>query len=97
MPSISGLPDLQRIVTTHDSNGKAIVDKSVGTTAPFDDNVVNGTATFSLGYTTAEFPVDLNKDKDLNTYKEYLINPPGLIQSKGTVCRIVVRLDSIVY
>ena len=90
MAHIGKLPVFQRIVTTHNGEGKAVVDDSIDTIPPIDDSVDRGKATFCLGYTTSEFPVDLNNKKDTDAYKDSLANPPGIVQSKGTVLRIVV-------
>jgi len=90
MAHIGKLPGLQRIVTTHNEKGEAIIDKDVDTNAPFDGNIENGRAAFCLGYTTTEFPVDLNNNKDVDTYKQFLVNPPGIVQNRGSVLRVVV-------
>jgi len=92
MAHIGKLPNFQRIVTGHNSEGKAIIHKDVDTEAPWDGSIEGGKAAFSLGYTTKEFPVNMNGDKDLQTYKEFLGKPPGLVQNSGSVLRIVVRL-----
>jgi len=95
MALVGKLPQLQRIVTTHDSEGKAIVDKSVDTKAPFDGNIEKGNAAFMLGYTTTEFPVNLTDGKDIETYNHFLVNPPGIIQTQGTVLRVVVSQQPV--
>jgi len=96
MAHIGKLHGIQRIVTTHNEKGEAIVDKTVDTKAPFDGNVENGKAAFSLAYTTSEFPVNLNDNKDVDTYRQYLASPPGLVQNRGSVLRIVVCLHHVV-
>lgn len=87
----NNLPSFQRIVTTHNAEGKAIVDTSIDTNPP-TSRVDNGTAVFCLGYTTTEFPVDLNNGKDTDIYQSFLAKPPGIVQPTGTVLRIVVCL-----
>lgn len=89
MAHIGKLPLLQRFVTSHNEKGEAIVDKSIGTEPSFS-SVANGTASFALAYTTSEFPARLSDDQDVKKYQEYLVNPPGLVNSKGTVLRVVV-------
>jgi quercetin dioxygenase-like cupin family protein len=44
---------------------------------------------FALSYTTKGFPVDLDNDKDLDVYGQYLKSSPGLVVSGGTVLRHV--------
>jgi len=90
MAHIGKLPDVQRIVTTHNEHGQAIIDQSVDSKAPFDGSVENGKAAFSLAYLTTQFPVDLNESKDVETYRQYLASPPGLVQNNGSVLRFVV-------
>jgi len=90
MAHVGALPGLQRIVTTHNSEGKAIIDKNIDTNAPFDGAPQGGKAAFMLGYTTTQFPVNMNDDKDINTYKDFLAKPPGLVSGNGTVLRVVV-------
>jgi hypothetical protein len=90
MAHIGKLPTFQRIVTTHNDEGKAVVDTSIDTNPPIDSSIEGGKATFCLGYTTTSFPVDLNDGKDKDIYQEFLTKPPGIVQPKGTVLRIVV-------
>jgi hypothetical protein len=90
MTHLGQLSPIQRLITTHNSEGKAILSNAFETTVP-SDLIGKGDAAFSLLYTTSEFPVDLNRDKDLSAYGEFLIKPPGITQSNGSVMRIVVR------
>lgn len=90
MAHVGALPGLQRIVTTHNSEGKAIIDKSIDTDAPFDGTPQGGKAAFMLGYTTTQFPPNLNDDTDTKIYKDFLQKPPGLVSGNGTVLRVVV-------
>ncbi|GAB7344277.1 hypothetical protein MBLNU457_2151t1 [Dothideomycetes sp. NU457] len=89
MAHIGALPGLQRIVTTHNSEGKAIIDKSIDTNASFDGTPQGGKAAFMLGYTTTQFPPNLNEDADIKIYKNFLEKPPGLVSGNGTVLRVV--------
>lgn len=44
---------------------------------------------FALSYLTTGFPVNLNSEADIQTYTPYLTNPPGLVNSSGTILRHV--------
>jgi hypothetical protein len=90
MAHIGKLPSFQRIVTTHNDEGKAIIDKSIDTNPPLDPTVDGGKAVFCLAYTTTEFPPDLNNGKDKDVYQSFLAKPPGIVQGTGTVLRTVV-------
>ncbi|PPJ57779.1 hypothetical protein CBER1_00252 [Cercospora berteroae] len=76
------------IRTGHDQSGKAIVSDRPPEQATAQV-VSNGDASFYLAYTTQEFPVDMNKDKDVAAYQKYASQPPGLVVSGGTVLRYV--------
>ena len=54
---------------------------------PNDDGIA-----FALSFTTKGFPVDMNEDKDLDVYGQYLNNAPGLVVSGGTVLRSVLDI-----
>lgn len=82
----NNLPSLKRFITTHDSSKKAIFSNAVSEDNKFDP--IPGAA-FGLGYVTKGFPVELNKDADLQVYKPYLESPPGLVATGGTVLRFV--------
>jgi hypothetical protein len=90
MANESKLPTFQRIVTTHNEQGEAIIDTSIDSNPPIDATVDNGKAVFCLAYTTNEFPVDLNNGKDKDVYQSFLAKPPGIVQGTGTVLRLVV-------
>lgn len=83
------LPKVNRFVTTHDpSTKKAIFSDAVPVQQKFN-LLPGGDAAFGLGYITKGFPVDLNNDADIQVYKPYLDNAPGLVVSGGTVLRYV--------
>lgn len=83
----SNLPSLKRFITAHDSSSKkAVFSDAVSEDTKFDR--IPGAA-FGLGYVTKGFPVELNKDADLQVYKPYLESPPGLVATGGTVLRFV--------
>ncbi|KAH9868351.1 hypothetical protein J1614_007423 [Plenodomus biglobosus] len=81
------LPSIKRFITTHDSSTKKAIFSNI---VPEEINVdqIPG-AEFRLGYVTKGFPVDLNKDADLDVYEPYLEKAPGLVTSGGTVLRFV--------
>ncbi|KAF2856666.1 cupin domain-containing protein [Plenodomus tracheiphilus IPT5] len=83
----NNLPSIKRFITTHDpSTKKAIFSNTIPEETKIDH--IPG-ADFRLGYVTKGFPVDLNKDADINVYKPYLEKAPGLVASGGTVLRFV--------
>ncbi|KAE8139742.1 hypothetical protein BDV38DRAFT_291020 [Aspergillus pseudotamarii] len=77
---------LQRFVTTHNDNGQAIFSNRLSEDMPVQ-NVDQ--VTFSLAYTSEQFPSQLSDDADIASYERRLASPPGLSISTGTVCRIV--------
>ena len=84
----TNLPGLTHHITGHDtSTGKAIVQSTrSGSWVP----VLKGANAFNVIYTTSDFPVSLNNDKDLQTHDELLSSKKlGLVNKNGTVCRIV--------
>lgn len=75
-------------LTGHDERtGKAIIKSTREgnwTRAP------GGNDSFNVPYTTSEFPVSLNNDKDIITYDEVIASQKlGLDIPNGTVCRMV--------
>ncbi|KAI5239662.1 hypothetical protein E4T43_06574 [Aureobasidium subglaciale] len=81
------LPKYQRLITGHNDGGKAIF-VEIEETAPWT-TVQGGSVGFSLGYTTSTTPVDMTDDKDIASYKEHLVTPPGLVNKQGSVLRFV--------
>lgn len=88
MASANHMKAPTRIITTHDSEGKAVFSTAIPD-QPTAQTVANGDATFYLSYATDQYPVDLNEDKDLKTYQKYTANPPGIVIGSGTVLRHV--------
>ncbi|KAK5661587.1 hypothetical protein OQA88_9684 [Cercophora sp. LCS_1] len=84
---VSDLPQLHRLITGHNEEGKAIVQSHNDFEwVPYD----SGRLAFSVAYTTSEFPVDLNKDKDIDEHKTVVASGNlGLVNPKGTVLRCV--------
>ncbi|OCL05270.1 cupin domain-containing protein [Glonium stellatum] len=87
MAHVGALPQIHRYITTHDANGKAIFSTNIPEVNPMKAHS-DGIA-FALSYTTKGFPVDLTDDGDINVYKGYLEDAPGLVVSGGTVLRHV--------
>ncbi|KAM0346676.1 hypothetical protein ACHAPU_005389 [Fusarium lateritium] len=77
-----------RYITTHNEQGKAIVDSTFDSDAPFYE-LPGGIAHFALGYATKEFPAKLTNNADLDSYQGFLTDKPGLSVSTGTVLRYV--------
>jgi hypothetical protein len=83
----TNLPSVNRFITTHNAEGKATFSDALPEALEWK-GLPNGAA-FGLGYTTEQYPVDFNNDKDLTTYQSYLRSPPGLVVPGGTVLRFV--------
>ena len=58
---------LQRYITTHDKDGKAVFSSSLPGMAPSRE-VMGGDMQFALMYTNPSFPVDMSKEKDISVY-----------------------------
>lgn len=84
------LPSFNRIITTNNEKGLAVVDHQIEEESLFDNGIEGGKVGFCLAYTTTGFPVDLNDDLDLKNYQDKLDKKPGLVQKTGSVLRIVV-------
>jgi quercetin dioxygenase-like cupin family protein len=83
----NGLPKINRYITTHDRSAKATFAAEVAEELPFQE-LPDG-ARFCLGYVTDTVPAQLHNEKDIQAYKGYLKNKPGVMMPNGTVCRIV--------
>ncbi|KAL3428862.1 hypothetical protein BDV09DRAFT_181359 [Aspergillus tetrazonus] len=83
---IKDIRPLNRLVTTHNSDGKAVFSPRLIESMPAQ--TVNG-FTFSLAYTSTKFPCELSNESNIASYENHLLSPPGLTISSGTVCRIV--------
>ncbi|KAF4490180.1 Cupin domain [Fusarium agapanthi] len=78
---------IKRFVTTHTPEGTATFSDVLPEDAPFQtlpDNV-----DFALCYATDQFPVNLNDEADIKTYRHYTENLPGITLPTGTVLRVV--------
>ncbi|PQE04791.1 hypothetical protein CJF30_00004564 [Rutstroemia sp. NJR-2017a BBW] len=89
----NGLPNNQRLITTTNAEGKAILEPSISpnpTWQPIGEDM-----NFFLGFSTRKFPVSLSTDPssnlpaDLTVYNKDYASPPGLSISTGTVLRFV--------
>jgi quercetin dioxygenase-like cupin family protein len=81
------LRSINRFITTHNAKGQAVFSETIAPEA--ERKAVDGEVAFALPYCTGDYPADLNDDKDIKTYQEYLQSPPGLVISNGTVLRQV--------
>ncbi|KAM3075164.1 hypothetical protein ACMFMG_007384 [Clarireedia jacksonii] len=92
----NGLPNNQRLITTTNAEGKAILEPSISPNPTWQP--IGTDMNFFLGYATRKFPVSLTPDSsstgsnlpaDLATYTKDYTSPPGLSISTGTVLRFV--------
>jgi quercetin dioxygenase-like cupin family protein len=86
-PLSNGLPPVNRLITGHNKEGKAVFSDSQSDALEWQS--IGNIAKFALGYTTSQFPVDLNGSQDLQSYDAYLVNKPGITIPGGTVLRFV--------
>ncbi|KAF2401009.1 hypothetical protein EJ06DRAFT_530091 [Trichodelitschia bisporula] len=87
MAHVGALRPVNRFITMHNDEGKAIFSTAVPDESkmnPLPDNLG-----FALSYATQGFPVDTAGDADIENYKKYLASPPGLSTSGGTILRHV--------
>ncbi|KAH7008821.1 hypothetical protein EDB80DRAFT_717525 [Ilyonectria destructans] len=82
-----GPPNPKRFITDHNPEGKAIFSTSVAEELP--EQIIGEGYKFFLGYTTSETPVNLADSKDIESYKQYMADPPGIVIPGGTVVRFV--------
>jgi quercetin dioxygenase-like cupin family protein len=83
----SPFPEPNVHITGHNTSGKAIVQSStVEKAKPYDGKRVS----HSLLYSTAEFPADLNEDKDIKHHEELKASGKlNIVNPGGTIIRIV--------
>ncbi|KAK3940043.1 cupin domain-containing protein [Diplogelasinospora grovesii] len=79
------LRDLKRYITDHNDQEQAIFNTSIP--EEFVQTTIENGDKFSLGYATNQYPADLSSD--LDTYRGYLENNPGVVIPGGSVLRIV--------
>lgn len=84
---ISPLPKPTRYITGHNSAAQAIIHtEEAATWASLDDDSMG----FSVPFTTSQFPVDMNGDKDIAQHDQVMASGKlGLVNPGGTVCRFV--------
>ena len=87
MASSTGLSTINRLITTHNAEGKAVFHNAVAPETPLD--TIGGGVLFGLHYSSEQFPVQMNGDQDIQAYQKNLQEPPGLVQGGGTVLRTV--------
>ena len=78
---------MSNYITTHNAEGKAIFSDAFPEETK--QQMIGKDAAFVLGYTTDEYPADLSGDKDIESYRKYESQPPGLVINNGTVLRYV--------
>lgn len=83
----NGLPEVNRVITAHNDEGKAIFSSEIPDLLPWQP-LPDG-ARFCLGFATNEIPVNMNDSKDIKAYEGYLENKPGITIPNGTVLRYV--------
>ncbi|QSZ36805.1 hypothetical protein DSL72_006688 [Monilinia vaccinii-corymbosi] len=97
----NGLPNPQRLITTTDPSGKAILEPSISPN-PVWQPIQGKDMNFFLAYTTHQFPAPISQAPsspspnspsptpiDIASYAQDLASPPGLCISSGTVLRVV--------
>ncbi|KAF7550749.1 hypothetical protein G7Z17_g5502 [Cylindrodendrum hubeiense] len=88
------LPNPKRFITDHNAEGKAVFSTSIAEELP--EQIIGDGHKFFLGYTTSESPVDLSDSRDIESYRKYTANPPGIVIPGGTVVRFVDMLPGTV-
>ena len=77
----------KRFITTHNQSGQAIFSNAFPEET--SQKPIGKDAVFALAYSTLSFPAELNADKDIESYRDYELQPPGLVINSGTVLRYV--------
>ncbi len=78
----------QRIITTHNEKGQAVLDSSIPAKAPFYE-LPGKEVAFAQCYVIKGFPTQLSDGVGLGVYQKYLQDSPGLTVLDGTVLRYV--------
>ncbi|GKT94065.1 cupin domain protein [Colletotrichum tofieldiae] len=84
-PSRNVVPAPQRIITTHNASGQAVLETSIP--EPLPKTPLPGADTY-LAYTVTSIPVPLAADADLATYKSHLPHNVGVAIPSGLVARV---------
>ncbi|KAJ5746759.1 hypothetical protein N7520_011941 [Penicillium odoratum] len=89
----TGLRPVTTHITGHNAEGKAILHSSTVVPPSYHGHVTPGQShrmSFSVGYTTSQFPPDLNNDADLKAHEKLMQSGKlGLVNPGGSVFRIV--------
>lgn len=81
------LRQIRRYITTHTPDGRTTFSDAIPEEAPFKP--LPDAAEFALCYATDKFPVPLEGDADLATYRQYTEKLPGITIPTGSVLRVV--------
>ena len=81
------LPAPSRFITDHNAEGKAVFNNEIP--EEISGQMLGEQHKFFLGYATTTKTPDFENNKDLDTYKDFIANPPGLTVPGGSVLRIV--------
>ncbi|KAJ5115497.1 hypothetical protein NUU61_001256 [Penicillium alfredii] len=84
---ISPFRGVTRHITGHDASGNAVIHSSTpGQWKSFEGSSM----AFNVVYTTSQFPADLNQEADIDAHEKIQQSGQlGLVNPRGTVCRIV--------
>jgi hypothetical protein len=91
-PIPTNLPAIERHITSHDAEGKAIFFNALPSEPTWQP--IGDAANFFLAYTTRTFPVSLKEEgpeaapHDIQNYEKDLKSPPGLSINQGRQIRI---------
>ncbi|KAJ5526542.1 hypothetical protein N7513_010701 [Penicillium frequentans] len=89
----TALRPVTRHITGHNAEGKAILHSSIEVPRSYHSHVASGQSypmSFSVAYTTSQFPPDLNNDADLEAHNKLIASGNlGLVNPGGSVFRIV--------
>ena len=86
-PLRNNLPPVQRYITTHNAEGKAVLSAAIPAEPKWQP--VGDAVNFFLAYTTRTFPVSLKTEgsesvpHDIQNYEKDLDSPPGLSINQG--------------
>lgn len=85
----NGMRRPHRYITGHNSEAKTTFVEDIDPFLPWQE--VPGTSgdRFSLAYATSHIPAQLDSNKDLQVYQDFLRDKPGIIVRGGTVLRVV--------
>lgn len=87
MTSTKPLPP-KRHITTNDKDGSSSIFAS-GVSSDPPSRVLPDGLKITFCYGSDRFPVDLNRDQDLEAYQHLIDNPPGIVVPNGVVLRII--------